>query len=83
MWFGYLKTRARRDKKIDVNVVAIFFVKTTADVRQKKGRAVVSPQTCDKTKIRFLEVNLDEKNMFKIHWEFMCFWHFSEKFKKI
>ena len=40
-------------------------VKTTADVRQTIGGAIVSPQTCDKNKIRFLEVNLDEKKCLK------------------
>ena len=34
-------------------------------MRQKIGRTIVSPQTCDKNKIRFLEVNLDEKKCLK------------------
>ena len=37
-------------------------------MRQKIGGAIVSPQTCDKNKIRFLEVNLDEKKSFHIWW---------------
>ena len=36
-------------------------VKTAGDVRQKSCVPFVSPETCDKNKIRFLEVNLDEK----------------------
>ena len=46
---------------MDANEEAKKNVKTTADVRQKIGLTIVSPQTCDKNKIRFLEVNLDEK----------------------
>ena len=35
-------------------------VKAAADVLQKERRAVVSPQTCDKSKMRILEVNFCE-----------------------
>ena len=35
-------------------------IKTTADVEQKERREFKKQYTCDKSKMRFLEVNLDE-----------------------
>ena len=45
---------------MDANDKAQKNVKTGADVRQKERRALKKHYTCDKNKMRFLEVNLDE-----------------------
>ena len=51
--------------KLMQNKMRFFFVKTTADVRHHLSAPRISPQTCDKNKISFLEVNLDEKKCLK------------------
>ena len=57
-------------------------VKTTADVRQKRWRTIVSPQTCDKNKIRSLEVKLDEKKCLKFIGNSCVFSILVKSFKK-
>ena len=64
------------------NEHAIFFVKTTADVRQLLEYASVSPQTCDKTKIEFLEVIFYDNKKSSDYIGFTDVFEFSSDLKK-
>ena len=60
-----------------------FFVKTVADERQLPCRVSTGAETCDKSKMRFLEVNFFEERkkyeIVKINWEFVYFLKMDEK----
>ena len=59
-----------------------FFVKTTADVRQLPKRARISPQTCDKKNIGFLEVNFYDDKKSSDYISFTDVFEFSSDLKK-
>ena len=59
-----------------------FFVKTTADVQQLLDGPRTSPQTCDKKKIEFLEVNLYDNKKSSDFIGFTHVFEFSSDFLK-
>ena len=69
---------------MDANEHAIFFfVKTTADVRQLLSGPSVSPQTCDKKQIEFLEVNFYDNKKSSDYIGFTDVFEFSSDLKKL
>ena len=58
------------------------FANTTADVRQLLDRTSVSPQTCDKKKIEFLEVNFYDNKKSSDYIGFTDVFEFSSDLKK-
>ena len=58
--FVWTISREQRGGYMDANEEAKKIIKITTDVEQKEWRQFKKRYTCDKNKMRVLEVNLDE-----------------------
>ena len=79
---GFENMGARVEFAVDKSTRMFQFVKTTADVRHHLSTARISPQTCDKNKIEFLEVNFYDNKKSSDYIGFTDVFEFSSDLKK-